>query len=303
MVVVDSHCDTALRLLNGDSMRNSLGHWSLKRAKHYDGFVQIFAAFVSPEYQDSAQRCLALLDSLEREIDKNSDIICKATSYQDIDVGLKENKTVALLAVEGGFGSDLSMVKILYDKGVRCMGLCWNQDTPLCGGVLGKGGGVTTLGKKAVEQMNYYGFFIDVSHCSDQSFFDLTCISEKPLIATHSNSRKICDNPRNLTDEQFVLIRDMGGMVGLNPYPLFLNGTKEADVKDFIRHLDHFLELGGESCIGLGCDFDGIEFCMNNFEGIQNYDYLYESLRLYYPDELVNNLFCGNYLRFFKNYL
>lgn len=303
MVIVDSHCDTSLRLLNGDSLFDCPGHWSLERANQYDGFVQVFAAFVSPEYEDCASRCLSLLDALENEIEKNRDKMIKASTYPQIKNGLDEKKTVALLSVEGGFGHDLSMVERLHEKGVRCMSLCWNDDTPLCGGVLGKGGGVTKLGKEAMKRMNQFGFLTDVSHCSDQSFFDLVSLSEKPLVATHSNSRAVCDNPRNLTDEQFVLIRDMGGMVGLNPYPLFLNGTKEADANDLLRHLDHFLELGGEKCIGLGCDFDGIEFCMKNFDGIQNYEFLYEFLCRFYPDELVNSLFCENYLRFFEKYL
>ncbi len=303
MIIVDSHCDTATKLLEGKSLFDSKGHWDLKRALQYQGFVQFFAAFVPPEEPNPQKRCLMLLDALEQEMKNNQELICKATNYDELQKGMKEKKIVALLAVEGGFGSDLSMVQTLYEKGVRCMSLSWNEDTPLCGGVLGKGTGVTDLGKKAVKEMNRLGMLIDVSHASDQSFYDFAELAEKPLVATHSNSRSICSHPRNLTDEQFQIIRDMGGMVGLNCYPPFLNEKGEADVNDLLRHLEHFLALGGENCIGLGADFDGIDFCMKNFCGIQDYEFLHETLCRFYSEELVNALFCENYITFLKNHL
>ncbi len=303
MVIVDSHCDTATKLAKGESLFDSKGHWSLKRAMKYQGFVQFFAAFIPPEEPSPQKRCLTLLDAMEQEIENNSDLICKATNYQELQEGLKDNKTVAFLTVEGGFGSDVSMVQTLYEKGVRCMSLSWNEDTPLCGGVLGTGIGVTELGRKAVKEMNRLGMLIDVSHASDKSFYDLAELTEKPLIASHSNSRRICSHPRNLTDEQFQMICEMDGMVGLNTYPLFLNEKGEADITDFLRHLEHFLALGGKNCIGLGADFDGIDSCMKNFIGIQDYEFLYETLCQFYSEELVKSLFCKNYIRFLKNNL
>ena len=303
MIIVDSHCDTATKLVEGESLFDSKGHWSLKRALKYQGFVQFFAAFIPPEEPNPENRCVILLDALEKEIEKNPNLICKATNYEELRKGLKENKIVAFLTVEGGFGSDLSMVETLYEKGVRCMSLCWNEDTPLCGGIFGKGTGVTELGRKAVKEMNRLGMLIDVSHASDKSFYELAELTEKPLIATHSNSRSICSHKRNLTDEQFQMICKMGGMVGLNGYPLFLNKKGEADVTDFLRHLEHFLALGGKDCLGLGADFDGIDSCMKDFCGIQDYNFLYETLCRFYSEELVNALFCENYIRFLKNNL
>ncbi|MBE7042255.1 MAG: membrane dipeptidase [Ruminococcaceae bacterium] len=302
MVVVDSHCDTATTIAEGQSLFDSKGHWSLKRARKYSGFVQFFAAFVPPEETNPEQYCLTLLDGMEQEIENNRDCICKATCYETMQQGLQDNKVVAFLTVEGGFGSDPAMVQTLYEKGVRCMSLSWNEDTPLCGGVLGTGKGVSELGRKVVREMNRLGMVIDVSHASDQSFYDLAKMTEKPLLATHSNSRSICDHPRNLTDEQFQMICEMDGMVGLNCYPLFLNQTKEADVTDLLRHIEHFLTLGGEKCIGFGADFDGIDFCMKDFNGIQDYEFLYESLCRFYSENIVNAIFCENYLRFLKNY-
>lgn len=303
MIVVDSHCDTAVKLMEGVSLFESEGHWDLKRAAQYRGFVQFFAAFVSPEYSDPGQRCLALLQAIRQEIQNHREKIGIATNYADVEYGLRNNRTVALLAVEGGFGSDVSMVEKLYQEGVRCMSLSWNEDTPLCGGVFGTEGGVTELGKHAVAEMERFGILLDVSHASDQSFYELCGLTSRPFLATHSNSRTICPNLRNLTDEQFIVICRRGGMVGLNCYPLFLNGTKKAEVDDLRRHLEHFWSLGGENCVGLGCDFDGIDCCMNGFCGIQDYEFLYETLCKFYSEKLVKSLFYGNYLRFLQNNL
>ncbi|MDY4976427.1 MAG: dipeptidase [Clostridia bacterium] len=303
MFVFDSHCDTACRLAKGEGLLCCGGHWSLERARQYEGFVQFFAAFVPPEEPDPAARCLTLLDAVEREVEQNADKISKVTCWQETKHALKEGKTAAFLTVEGGFGKDCSMVERLYQKGVRCMSLCWNQDNDLCGGIEGKGGGVTRLGRQAVEEMNRLGMILDVSHCSEQSFFDFASLVQKPLIATHSNAREVCPHPRNLTREQFCVIRDMGGMVGLNLYPPFLRDRGGADVTDLVRHIEYFLSLDGENCIGLGADFDGIDCCMKGVCGIQDYSFLYEELCRYFQESLVKRLFCENYISFLKNHL
>ena len=303
MIVFDSHCDTACRLASGEDFWHCTGQWSLERSRQYDGFVQFFAAFVNPDDQKPADRCFTLLHAMERELKKNAAHISKVTCYQEMKAAIEEGKVAAFFTVEGGFGDDCSVVERLYDKGVRCVGLCWNQDNALCGGISGAGKGLTPLGKQAVAELNRFGMIVDVSHCSEQSFYDLAQLANRPLIATHSNAREICSHPRNLTREQFCTIRDKGGMVGLNLYPPFLRERGAADVTDLIRHIEYFLSLDGQNCIGLGADFDGIDDCMEGIHGIEDYRFLYEQLCRYYPESVVNQLFCENYISFVKNNL
>lgn len=303
MLIFDSHCDTASRILEGSSLWENSVHWSLKRAKEYSGFIQFFAAFMPPEEKDPSGYCLRLLDALDQEIEQYSEYIHKVTCYRNMKKTLEQGKIAAFFTIEGGFGTDIAMVEKLFQKGVRCMGLCWNEDNALCGGAHGGGIGLTALGKEAVNEMNRLGMVVDVSHCSEQSFYDLASCVQKPLIATHSNARAVCSHKRNLTDEQFCVIRDRGGMVGLNLYPPFLSDSGSANMTDFLRHLEHFLSLGGEKSLGLGADFDGIDCCMEGVCGIQDYSALYEFLCRYYKETVVKGIFCENYISFVKNQL
>ena len=91
-------------------------------------------------------------------------------------------------------------------------------------------------------------------------------------MASHSNSRAICDHSRNLTDKQFKVICNLGGLVGLNLYPPFLNESGRADFSDVKRHLDHFLELGGAHHLAVGGDLDGCECLPAGFTGVENYN-------------------------------
>lgn len=106
--------------------------------------------------------------------------------------------------------------------------------------------------------MERQNIIVDVSHLNDEGFADLCKIASKPFIATHSNSRAICGHSRNLTDAQFCEIRDRGGIVGLNYYRNFIvDGGETTSISDLLKHVHHFLELGGENTIALGSDFDG----------------------------------------------
>lgn len=301
MIVVDSHCDTAGRLLQGETLASCKGQWSLERARKYSGFVQFFAAFIPPEEQQPEAYCMALLDAVTDELHHNG--LRAATAYRTLETDLTQNGFSCLLAVEGGCGDRLETVERLFQKGVRVMSLCWNEDTPWCGGCQGEGGGLTAAGRKAVAEMNRLGMLMDVSHCSDQSFADLAALSQKPLIATHSNAREICPHPRNLTREQFCMIRDRGGMVGLNLYPPFLSGSDCAVISDLLRHIDYFLSLGGEDHIGFGADFDGIDSCMFPVSGIESYEWLSHELEKHYSESIVKKLFYENYFTFLKKNL
>ena len=104
---------------------------------------------------------------------------------------------------------------------------------------------------------------LDVSHLNDECFDEVAARATRPFVASHSNSRAVCGAKRNLTDDQFLTIRDMGGIVGLNYCSEFLSNDATdktaADVTfdQLAAHIEHWLDLGGEDVIALGGDWDG----------------------------------------------
>ena len=142
--------------------------------------------------------------------------------------------------------------------------------------------------------MNKIGMTVDVSHLSEKSFWEVAEISKKPIVATHSNSKPICGHVRNLTDDQFLKIKETGGVVGINFYPLFL-GDNIFCIK---KHIDRFLELGGEDNIGLGSDFDGVESLPEGINGVQDMKKIIDMLP--YSDEIKEKIAYKNFIRVIK---
>lgn len=153
-----------------------------------------------------------------------------------------------------------------YSMGVRAMALTWNY--PNCFGSPNSTDtrvmhtGLTPFGKEAVGVMNDIGMLIDVSHLSDGGFYDVARLSRKPFAATHSNCRALSPHPRNLTDDMIRMLSEKGGVAGLNFYGPFLSDDiteTHSRVEDMCAHVLHMLKVGGEDCIALGTDFDGMD--------------------------------------------
>lgn len=182
--------------------------------------------------------------------------------------------------------------------------LTWNGENSLGSSVKAeRDSGLTPLGKDVIREMNRLGIVVDVSHGSDKLFYEAAQISTTPIAASHSNSRKITDNPRNITDEQFKIICQKGGVVGLNFCRSFLNNNPEkAVIEDILRHTEHFLSLGGENHLCIGADFDGTDM-PKGIAGIESMENLYELfLKHNYSERLASKLFFENAYNFFENF-
>lgn len=115
---------------------------------------------------------------------------------------------------------------------------------------------------------------MDVSHISNRAFWDVMDIAERPVVASHSDSRRICRHHRNLTDEQFKALCELGGCAGINLFSVFLSENGNASLEDVYRHMDHFLSLSGGGHVSLGGDLDGCERLPEGFTGLQDYEKL-----------------------------
>lgn len=297
--------------MNNCGLRENKLHVDLKRGMSYSPYAQVFAVFTRPveswtqldyskDWPSDVLKQIGgeLLNLLLFEFEKNSDVLTLCKSATEIKKAAENGKIAALIAIEGAelIGCDIVGLERAYEKGVRLINLCWNYDNALCGAANSPTrSGLTKRGAEYVRKMQEMGIVVDLSHASEQTFWDVAEITRRPIIAGHSNSRAVCDTPRNLKDEQFKAIVNLGGVAGLNLYPDFLKQNGEASVDDIIRHAEHFLELGGEKALCLGGDLDGIECTPKGITGIESYGEIYDAmLKRNYPETLVRDIFYNN---------
>lgn len=211
----------------------------------------------------------------------------------------------AYLSIEG-LGNqpdfDISDIAVYKKLGVRMMSLTWNNDNPLCGGIENNSYGLTPLGRAVINEMKQSGIVADVSHSSDKGCYDIIETFGGGVCASHSNSRTVCKNTRNLTDEQFKMIAQSGGVAGINFYNPFLS-EKPADTDDIVRHIEYFLNIGGEYSIGFGSDFDGMDLKPRGIENCGSFSLIYDILLAKkYSKSFINSLFFDNFSEIFKKY-
>mgnify|MGYP001014520610 CR=1 FL=1 len=304
--IIDTHCDTISECLNkGRSLAENSMHIDLRRMRKYPHYTQFFACFLDPVYREGAlARCIAVIDKLYTEIERNAGRIALCRNYSDLIACREQRKTAAFLSLEGGESiQSLGVLRMLYQLGVRCIGLTWNYANHLAAGVFDPDSsrGLTAFGRQILAEMERLGILADVSHLNDKSFWDMTEVYHKPILATHSNARKVCPHPRNLTDAQFAAIRDSSGCVGINLYPLFLQEGGKAEIRDVIAHIEHFMALGGEDNIGIGADFDGVDALPRGIRGVEDVEKIFDELaKIGYPDSLLEKIAYKNFERVFK---
>ena len=286
--VFDLHCDTALALIGKDmksstSLRKNNFHIDLERASRLPGYCQCFACFTTPGMQDwygiSPMTVFDReLDTMMHQIGMNNDLIRQAFTAADVRKNMEEGKMSAIMTVEGpaGFGFDPALLETLYKAGVRITSLGWNEKNVLCGSHR-TGGGLTDLGKEYIKEAQRLGMIIDVSHCSDEAFWDMMKVTNAPIMATHSNSRAVCGVSRNLTDDMFRAIIETGGVAGFNQCAPFVGEKPTLDTA--CDHFLHFMELDPDGKhIALGGDLDGCDELPAGFDGVQSYPALAQRL-------------------------
>ncbi len=286
--VFDFHCDTALALLGEDvnqagSLRKNNLHIDLERASALGGYAQCFACFTTPFMEEwnhvspivIFEREIA---TIQREVEENKDLIAIAYTPGEIEENRRNGKMSAILTLEGtaGFGHDPELLESLSLIGFRISSLGWNEKNPLTGSHM-TGGGLTDQGREYVREAQRLGMLIDVSHISDEGFWDIMKITSAPVIATHSNSRSVWNESRNLTDDMFRAICETGGVAGYNVCAEFTGENPTIDT--MCDHIFHFMELDPSGKhIALGGDLDGITNMPAGFEGVQSYPVLAQRL-------------------------
>lgn len=310
MKFFDLHCDTLYEtIMNNTSFFNNNLCGSLEKTDFLEKYFSCYAIWIPDDYRGN--KALTLFDiacnKMAMESLKWTSLFDWCKSHNDI-INIEKSKVERrglIFTVEGGVAvaGDISKVNYLYNCGVRVMTLTWNGSCEIGDGILVENPkGLTDFGLKAVRNMEEIGMVIDISHASEPLFYDVAENTKKPFIATHSNSKKICANPRNLSDEQFKVIISRGGIVGITFCKDFISGKNEISFADILNHVDYFLSIGGttaENSLCIGSDFDGCKIpnCMHDIRSI--YDVYNYFLKHNYSETLLNKIFYQNAFDFF----
>lgn len=303
MKIIDTHCDTLGKLWSNPSeLRFSDSNeldTNFSRLKSGEVSLQCFAIFVPAHIKTEQKFQIALeqIDIFHTEILAKQPKMKHITCWEDIE-NLKPDEIGGMLTLEGAdvIGNDLTKLRILYRLGIMSVGLTWNGSNLYADGIEEKrGSGLTELGKQVVILNNQELVWTDVSHLSEKSFWDIMELAKYP-IASHSNSRAVCDHPRNLSDHQAEELFKKNGFVGIGFYPPFVKAEGVASITDLITHIDHFCSLGGKSHICIGSDFDGVELTIKGLENSSMYQNLISELCKHFKEEEVKGFAYRNFL-------
>lgn len=318
-IVVDTHCDTLLRVLGRSQAygqkpapyrlrdRHTEGHIDLPRLQDGGVDVQFFAAYIEPIYKPdrSLKRTLQIFDAFFTELAANEDQMMLVQSSADIAKAQAAGKIAAVMAIEGGeaLEGDLGVLRVLHRLGLRAVGLTWNERNNIADGVgdCRSGGGLSEFGASLIAEMNRLGILVDVSHLSDPGFWDVISLSKQPIIASHSNARAVCNHRRNLTDDQIKALAKNGGVMGMNFCAAFVREDGQPSLDDLLNHIDHIVQLVGPEHVGLGSDFDGISAAPEGLSDASKMPLITEGLvKRGYSDQQIRLILGENYLRVFR---
>ena len=309
ILTLDSHCDTPMFFDQQIDFASRDPKILVDLHKMTEGHLDatIMVAYLKQlELTDEA--LLAATAKADRILNEIEAMVAKSCSYVDIAYTpadlyrLKaEGKKAIMLGIENGYaiGNDLRNIERFRKRGVVYMTLCHNGNNQLCGSARynEEGLGVNAFGEQVIREMNRVGMMVDISHAGEQTFYDALDISSKPIVASHSSARALCNHPRNLTDEQLKALAAKGGVAQVTLYSGFLKEEGMASIQDAINHLNHMVNIMGIEHVGIGTDFDGdggITGCASASDLINFTRCL---LKERYSEEDIRRIWGGNFLR------
>ncbi len=226
---IDTHSDTPMRFVRSGGfdpgVRSDKGCVDFPRMKEGRLDAEFFAIFLgqgprTPEaFEKEHSNTLATFDSIYANLARNSDQAGIALTPDDALRHKADGKVAIFIGIENGYpvGTDLGRIKQYYDLGARYITLCHSSNNDICDSSTDKAGpehnGLSAFGEEVVAEMNRVGMLIDVSHASDESFYDILAVSKAPVIASHSSCRALCESPRNLDDDMLQALRKNGGVI------------------------------------------------------------------------------------------
>lgn len=337
ILTLDSHCDTPMFFGQNINFASRDPKILVDLHKMTEGHLDstIMVAYLQQNERDEASlenataKANQILSKIEEMVAMNCTAVDIAYTPADLWRLKAQGKRAIMLGIENGYaiGKDLSNVEAFRKRGVVYMTLCHNGDNDICdsarhrvntchpldssldpSGIKGEHGGVSEFGAEVIREMNRVGMMVDLSHASEESFYDALDISRVPIVCSHSSAKALCDHPRNLTDEQMKALARKGGVAQVTLYhgflkkdsPEFLHGPylpNEATILTAIDHLNHMVNVMGIEHVGIGTDFDGdggIRGCASASELI---NFTRRLMKERYSEEQIQMIWGGNFLR------
>lgn len=291
MNLIDLHCDTPYRIHSEKlTFEDDKLQISSRRLHAFDSVTQVCAVWSDKNLSD--QECYSTFWNARRSF------------LEALDHAVLPPQFRYILAVEDArlLCGDIERLELIHGAGVRFLTLVWHGST-LIGGACDNDDPLMPFGKQVVHRCFELGVVPDVSHASRRVIEEVAEIAKqynKPFVATHSNAYAVTPHRRNLTDFHFNLIKESGGVVGISMAPRHLTAKENrCGIADVLSHIEHYFSLGGEDCVCLGCDFDGIDDAPIGLESVDRLPRLAgEMTRIGYTEEQINKVFFENAKRF-----
>jgi class I glutamine amidotransferase len=242
-----------------------------------------------------------IFNKIEKIVKENSRYLSIARTPSDLYEDKRKGRKSIMFAIENGLAleGDLANVKYFAQRGVTYITLCHNGDNDICDSARGSNlhGGVSKFGIEVIKEMNRNGIMVDLSHGGEKSFYDALEISSQPIVCSHSNSKALCDVPRNLTDDQLKALAKKGGVAHITLYEGFLCKGGTASILDAIAHLEHAIDVMGIDHVGIGTDFDGDGTVRGMADASEMINFTRHLLDRKYSERDIEKIWGGNWLR------
>jgi membrane dipeptidase len=312
LFIVDAHEDIAYHLsyFNRDFINPSIPCMiTLPWLKQGNVRLVFNTVFVPTEFKPhkTVEIALEQLSIYDRIYDEYRDDIFQIKDPSDFLILEKDSRIGFLTLIEGADPiRDPKELNDFYERGVRVIGLAWNDQNQFASGN-NTASGLTEYGKELIKRMDDSRITLDLSHLNERCFWEALEICRSIPIASHSNARSLTEHPRNLKDDQLRAISERGGVIGLVLYNHFLKTSGEnTSLEDVFAHADYIINLCGEDHVGIGSDLDGagVDDFPQEIQTVADMPKIGEFfLKKGYTEECVRKIMGGNFLRVLKENL
>ena len=305
-IVIDGHVDTPSLMVDRGYLlenRHDDDHLDLPRMVEggLDGaFFSVYVARSYGEGQAATDRALALVEEIGRQVSATDGLELAFSAADVLDIRQRGGRAV-LMGLEGGHAlqGDPAVLRLLAGNGIRYVTLTHSNTNSFADSATDRPrwGGLNDLGRQLVAEMNRLGVLVDLSHVSDDTFFDALAVTQAPVILSHSSCRALRDHARNASDAMLEALAANGGVVMINFYRTYL-GRGSVTVETVLDHIDHAVQVAGIDHVGLGSDFDGVPSLPDGLGDVTRLPYVtYGLLKRGYSEEDVRKILGGNTLR------
>jgi membrane dipeptidase len=336
-IVLDAHEDILLNLMNPRNNR-SLAEPGANGQANFENWKKgginavFFAVWIDPRNfrgEAAVQRADQTIALFNRQIQLYPDRLVACDTSDEVRRAVASGKIAALLGIEGGIAinNDLANIARFRSMGVRYMTLTWRGNLDWAGSsqdirspfrrgeelLIAENpspGGLTELGRKIISEMNRVGMIVDLSHVSDETFFDAIKASTKPVMLSHSNARALSNHPRNVSDDMLRALKSNGGVIGINFWAELLepngrgskkDGARPVSVESVLDQIDHVVKIAGIDHVGLGTDYEGMNDLPPDLKNASTMGKVFSGMRKRgYSEADIRKFAAENFLRIMK---